>query len=304
MASRNAAQSKSQRKKGWNAKNVLHSPFAVGFPEALAGSLDVVCTALEAYFATPPLKRCRDSRRTGRKRDDESASESESDSESSADTNLERGAVGNRADLVGAEEHTENQGTAHETAASSGISERERRAQNADASLRDEKSREQNNDLVRPVVNPAAAMDLNAGERPGAVPKPDAGFVFGLNAVTRALEKDKLELVVVCRDVSPQIVVAHVPLLCYIKLCKLVVVTGSGTELARIAGVKRMLAFGLLRSGALPVDTGRERHDALVRRLATVAVKLDYPWMAAARSGTVPPALPEPVIAPSNRLRS
>lgn len=45
------------KKKVWGAKNVLHSPFSLALPPALAGSADVVIGVLREVFPEPPMFR-------------------------------------------------------------------------------------------------------------------------------------------------------------------------------------------------------------------------------------------------------
>lgn len=124
-------------------------------------------------------------------------------------------------------------------------------------------------------------------------------MLCGINEVTRALEKNKVEVVVVSRDVTPAFLVTHVPVLCFLTSARLVVLPGDGTELGHFLGTKRLLAFGLLRKTAVhSKDT--ELVDLLIERLAPYSTPLDYPWLAAIKGEKVP-TLPEPVMVPHKK---
>lgn len=127
--------------------------------------------------------------------------------------------------------------------------------------------------------------------------KPE-GLVCGVNEVTRALEKDKLELVVVCRDIVPSIMISHIPGLCFINSAKLVVLPGNGTDIGTILGTKRLIGFGIRRRGKDDGDDSRnEVVRSLLNGLSPLATPLDYPWLKASRGGEVP-AFPEPQMIP------
>jgi ribonucleases P/MRP protein subunit RPP38 len=69
---------------------------------------------------------------------------------------------------------------------------------------------------------------------------------LGVNEVSRALEKNQLCLVLCCNQVQPQLVVKHLPYLCYLRnipLCTLSLPT-SPFRLGRIFGVRTTLAVG------------------------------------------------------------
>lgn len=42
-----------------------------------------------------------------------------------------------------------------------------------------------------------------------------ASFVTGINATTRAVERDELSVVIVCRQVDPLDLVSHLPVICF-----------------------------------------------------------------------------------------
>jgi len=70
-------------------------------------------------------------------------------------------------------------------------------------------------------------------------------IVLGINGVTKSLEKNKLALVVVCKQIEPPRVLAHLPVLCALKgnipLCPL---GDSSHTLGQYFGLKSVLALG------------------------------------------------------------
>jgi len=76
-------------------------------------------------------------------------------------------------------------------------------------------------------------------------------FVMGINAVTRALERGALELVVISGRANP-LFVQHLPLLCSHKDCKWSTIADMSCEtLGGFFDIKRLAAFGLRRRVSL-----------------------------------------------------
>ena len=76
-------------------------------------------------------------------------------------------------------------------------------------------------------------------------------FVLGVNAVTRALERNELDLVVVCGRAKP-IFTQHLPLMCARKQCKWHTTGDLSCEsMGKYFGVKRLSSFGLMRDETL-----------------------------------------------------
>lgn len=121
-------------------------------------------------------------------------------------------------------------------------------------------------------------------------------MLCGINEVTRALEKNRVEVVIVSRDVTPAFLVTHIPILCFLTSAKLVVLPGDGTELGHLLGTKRLLAFGLLRKTS-DHSKDTELADLLIERLVPHSTPLEYPWLAAIKGKKVP-TLPDPVMIP------
>ncbi|KAI0566557.1 Ribosomal protein L7A/L8 [Gracilaria domingensis] len=121
-------------------------------------------------------------------------------------------------------------------------------------------------------------------------------ILCGINEVTRALEKKKVELVIVSRDVTPSFLITHIPVLCFLNSATLVVLSGDGTELGHILGTRRLLALCILKE----ISGNSEKSqsvDFLVEKLKPYSVVLDYPWLAAIRGETTP-RLPDPSMVP------
>eukprot|EP00177_Eucheuma_denticulatum_P004535 GFKZ01008243.1.p1 GENE.GFKZ01008243.1~~GFKZ01008243.1.p1 ORF type:complete len:219 (-),score=24.35 GFKZ01008243.1:343-999(-) len=112
-------------------------------------------------------------------------------------------------------------------------------------------------------------------------------LLCGLNEVTRALERHEVHLAVVARDVVPAMLVAHVPVLCFMTGAQLVVLPGDGSEVGAVFGVRRVLAFAIERQN----DPQQEEDivDRVLTGLIPLAVKLEFPWLEAGRGKEVPP---------------
>jgi len=67
---------------------------------------------------------------------------------------------------------------------------------------------------------------------------------FGINEVTRGLEREKLRLVIVCKDVQPLILIQHLPVLAKIKGVPLCPLSNSTAHFAKLFGMRSIVAFG------------------------------------------------------------
>jgi ribosomal protein L7Ae-like RNA K-turn-binding protein len=137
-----------------------------------------------------------------------------------------------------------------------------------------------------------------------APPTPDrpACLHVGMNEVTKALERGGLRVVVVARDVSPAILIAHLPTLCYLRDASLVPVGGGGGDIARALGIKRALAVGIACPESVAEGPECGRLCKLVADLLPFAATLDFPWLAAAKRVSKPPPVDEPILAPRNKV--
>lgn len=65
-------------------------------------------------------------------------------------------------------------------------------------------------------------------------------------AVTKALEKNRLSVVVICKDVEPIKLVQHIPLLAYLHSTPLCVLGGDASAtLGAIFGIRSLIVFGI-----------------------------------------------------------
>lgn len=70
------------------------------------------------------------------------------------------------------------------------------------------------------------------------------GLVFGINAVTKALEKKQLSLVVVCKSVNPISIIQHLPVLCHRSGTVLSPIPEKSEGLGQLFGMKTLVAVG------------------------------------------------------------
>lgn len=232
----------SGKKKLWGAKDVLHSPFSLTFPPALAGSADTVCNILGAAFPTPPLRR--------------------------PDEPAKKPAPAKEVEGSAIEKEGGGQAGAGDACDSSSSSE--------------------------------------VSARPPRVPRPKcprpSGLLVGMNEVTKGLEQSRVALVVAARDVTPPVLIAHLPGLCFMRDARLLPFSGNGDDVAAALGVKKLLAFALTKPDEVPEGPARALVERLVAELGPHDAKLDFPWLAVAKDMAAPPPLPEPHFAPRSKL--
>lgn len=129
--------------------------------------------------------------------------------------------------------------------------------------------------------------------------KKPARLLVGVNEVTRALERGEVEIVVVARDVTPALLVQHVPILCFLSGAKLVVMPGDGTDVGLVLGTRRVLVMGVKQRTEGEDEKESGAAQKILEGLKPLAAELDYPWLAAAkRKKGKPPALPDPLCIP------
>lgn len=150
------------------------------------------------------------------------------------------------------------------------------------------------------------------GEDKDIVPKPSSKkpkrVLCGINEVTRALERREVALIIVCRDVNPALLVAHLPVLCFSANAKLVVMPGDGTDLGTVIGSHRLLVFGIAKEKAemtddVSVGEGDLFADKLIARLTPLAVKLEFPWLSANANPDAVPPFPKPLTVPHRKKK-
>lgn len=121
-------------------------------------------------------------------------------------------------------------------------------------------------------------------------------LLCGINEVTRALERGKVQLAVVCRDVTPALLVAHIPVLCFTTGTPVIVMPGDGTDLGYAFGTRRLLAFAIRKCQEGEKDFPGSVPGKLVQGLQDLASPLDFPWLAAAKREAPVPEFPKPVM--------
>lgn len=266
------------KKKVWGSKNVLHSPFSHAFPPALAGSADAVIDILKEEFPKPPMFRPSMPRP---RRDDEKAAESGESSTSGTSGSAGDGVAVRPKQLAIMECDDQLASEAKE-------SEQPLKAAASDSAEVEEKRAE------------AVEKEVTAGSLSAKRP---TGMRVGMNEVTKSLEKGHVALVVAARDASPPILISHLPALCYMQDAVLVPASGNGDGIAAVLGVKKLLAFALLRPERVEEGAPRELIQGLLDALRPHATPLNFPWLAVAKGDrTVPPTLAEPILAPPNKL--
>jgi ribosomal protein L7Ae-like RNA K-turn-binding protein len=116
-------------------------------------------------------------------------------------------------------------------------------------------------------------------------------LVFGLNQVTRGLEKESLKLVIVSKDIQAQIVIQHLPVLAQLHHTPLCLLDLSSEELGAVFGLRTVIAVGVkVKCHTVPrslaTDTSNQnkavlstpRLDELVTKIIkrTPPVQLDW----------------------------
>lgn len=69
--------------------------------------------------------------------------------------------------------------------------------------------------------------------------------ILGINAVTRAIEKNTVALVILSKKVQSSIVIQHVPSLCYLANVPLCSLGCESSELGKILGLSRAIAIAI-----------------------------------------------------------
>lgn len=101
-------------------------------------------------------------------------------------------------------------------------------------------------------------------------------IVIGLNAVTRALEKDQLRLVVSTRDLSPSRVIQHLPVLCALRKVPICPISMTSQALAKLMGsseLRTVICFGFKRTNDASV------WDKIVSLVVSKSPSIDVPWV-------------------------
>ncbi|XP_060104421.1 ribonuclease P protein subunit p38 [Heteronotia binoei] len=107
-------------------------------------------------------------------------------------------------------------------------------------------------------------------------------LAIGINEVTRALEKNELLLVLVCKSAKPTMITSHLILLSASRAIPACQVPRLSERLAPVLGLMSVLALGFKRS----TDAFAEVAKAIIPRIPS----LDVPWI---QHGTEPPPASE-----------
>jgi ribonuclease P/MRP protein subunit RPP38 len=99
-------------------------------------------------------------------------------------------------------------------------------------------------------------------------------LVFGLNQVTRGLEKESLKLVIVSKDIQAQIVIQHLPVLAQLHHTPLCLLDLSSEELGAVFGLRTVIAVGVKNKAVLSTPRLDELVTKIIKR--TPPVQLDW----------------------------
>lgn len=151
----------------------------------------------------------------------------------------------------------------------------------------------------RPPRPPRAdRMEIDRKPAPTPSVRKPARLVCGLNEVTRGLERENLDIVVVCRDITPALLVSHIPVLCFAARAPLVIMPGDGTDIGTVFGTKRVVTFAVRKRPEEEVADPVSVAEVLLKGLRPMATTLDFPWLAAAKNRSDVPEFPKPLMIP------
>eukprot|EP01124_Arcella_intermedia_P015560 TRINITY_DN2208_c0_g1_i1.p1 TRINITY_DN2208_c0_g1~~TRINITY_DN2208_c0_g1_i1.p1 ORF type:complete len:398 (-),score=92.51 TRINITY_DN2208_c0_g1_i1:84-1277(-) len=97
------------------------------------------------------------------------------------------------------------------------------------------------------------------------------GIVFGINAVTKALEQSKLALVVVCKKGLPLVTIQHIPVLCSLRSVILCCLDTPSHTVGTIFGLNSVAAIGILKDPPT--------HKDLVDEIGAISKPVVLPWL-------------------------
>jgi len=97
-------------------------------------------------------------------------------------------------------------------------------------------------------------------------------LVFGINAVTRHLEKNKLLLVVVDRSSEPAILTKHLVALTAVRRCPALAIPNLAKRLATHLGVTSLVALGFKK-------TDETIFSYLIKSIVRCVVPIELPWI-------------------------
>lgn len=102
------------------------------------------------------------------------------------------------------------------------------------------------------------------------------GLLVGVNEVTRALEKCRVSVVAMARDVGTSVLISHLPALCATSGASLVALPDDGSKLGAAIGLRRALVVGISKEKDKPLPLPLKN---LTVAWSKVATPLDFPWL-------------------------
>ncbi|XP_035693923.1 ribonuclease P protein subunit p38-like [Branchiostoma floridae] len=100
-------------------------------------------------------------------------------------------------------------------------------------------------------------------------------LVLGINEVTKALEKDRLRLVLVCRSVKPALMTQHLVLLSAVRRVPALCLSGLSETVAPILNFRTVAAMGFKKTS--PKDD--KTFDPLVEFVTSRTPPIKIPWL-------------------------
>ncbi|XP_078614726.1 ribonuclease P protein subunit p38-like [Branchiostoma floridae x Branchiostoma japonicum] len=100
-------------------------------------------------------------------------------------------------------------------------------------------------------------------------------LVLGINEVTKALEKDRLRLVLVCRSVKPALMTQHLVLLSAVRRVPALCLSGLSETVAPILNFRTVAAMGFKKTS--PEDD--KTFDPLVEFVTSRTPPIKIPWL-------------------------
>nr|XP_054770773.1 ribonuclease P protein subunit p38-like [Lytechinus pictus] len=101
-------------------------------------------------------------------------------------------------------------------------------------------------------------------------------LALGVNEVTRSLEKDQLQLVMVCRSAKPDLMTSHLPTLSATRGCPAIAVFHLSNTLSPLLNMKTVLAIGFRKPSN---DEANQDFAGLVSYVSGKCPDINIPWM-------------------------
>jgi ribosomal protein L7Ae-like RNA K-turn-binding protein len=110
-------------------------------------------------------------------------------------------------------------------------------------------------------------------------------FALGINEVTRALEQDGAQLVLVCASIHPPHVVLHLPTLCALRKARVCAIPDLSHHMATLFGLKHVAALAFRRT-LLCDQQHHEMLKGVITRMASLMTVPALPWLPTAATST------------------